>query len=84
MNQEKWFLMMKKADFRSIADTFHISPIAARLIRNRDVTGEEDISFYLNGTIADLYDGMLLKDMDRAVDLLVEKIREEARIRRCV
>lgn len=78
---EKWFLTMKKADFQSIAEQFQISPIVARLIRNRDVIGKEEIEFYLNGTIADLYDGMLMKDMDRAVEILAEKIREGSRIR---
>ena len=78
---EKWFITMKKADFGSIAEKYHISPITARLIRNRDVVGDEEIDFYLNGTIADLYDGMLMKDMDRAVEILTEKIREEKPIR---
>lgn len=78
---EKWFITMKKADFGSIAEKYHISPITARLIRNRDVVGDEEIDFYLNGTIADLYDGMLMKDMDRAVEILAEKIREEKTIR---
>ena len=36
---------------------------------------------YLNGTIADLYDGMLMKDMDKAVDLLKEKLTEGQSIR---
>ena len=78
---EKWFIAMKKADFNEIAERYHISPITARLIRNRDIVGDQEIDFYLNGTIADLYDGMLMKDMDRAVDILAEKIREEKRIR---
>ena len=78
---EKWFIAMKKADFNRIAEKYHISPITARLIRNRNVTGDDAINLYLNGTIADLYDGMLMKDMDRAVDILAEKIREEKRIR---
>lgn len=78
---EKWFLTMKKADFNSIARKYHISPITARLIRNRDVIGDEAIDFYLNGTIADLYDGMLMQDMDKAVEILAEKIEEEKRIR---
>ncbi len=78
---EKWFIAMKKADFNRIAEKYHISPITARLIRNRDIIGDDAIDFYLNGTIADLYDGMLMKDMDRAVDILAEKIREEKRIR---
>lgn len=78
---EKWFVTMKKADFQAIGKKFHISPILARLIRNREVIGDEAVDFYLNGTIADLYDGMLMKDMDRAVEILAEKIREGARIR---
>ena len=78
---EKWFITMKKADFNQIAREYHISPILARLIRNRDIIGDEAVDFYLNGTIADLYDGMLMKDMDRAVEILSEKIREEKRIR---
>lgn len=72
---------MKKADFNQIGEKYHISPILARLIRNRDIIGDEAVDFYLNGTIADLYDGMLMKDMDRAVEILSEKIREEKRIR---
>ena len=78
---EKWFITMKKADFNKIAEKYHISPIIARLIRNRDVIGDQEVDFYLNGTIADLYDGMLMKDMDRAVEILAEKIREERPVR---
>ena len=78
---EKWFITMKKADFNQIGEKYHISPILARLIRNRDIIGDEAVDFYLNGTIADLYDGMLMRDMDKAVEILSEKIREEKRIR---
>ncbi len=78
---EKWFVSMKKADFNGIAERYHVSPILARLIRNRDLMTDEEIGFYLNGTIADLYDGMLMKDMDKAVEILAEKIREGEAIR---
>ena len=43
--------------------------------------GDDAIEKYLNGTIADLYDGMLMKDMDKAVAVLGEKIKENAKIR---
>lgn len=78
---EKWFVAMKKADFNGIAEKYQISPIIARLMRNRDVIGDEAIDFYLNGTVEDLYDGLLMKDMDRAVDILREKIEEGKKIR---
>ena len=78
---EKWFVAMKKADFNGIAEKYQISPIIARLMRNRDVIGDEAIDFYLNGTVEDLYDGLLMKDMDRAVDIFKEKIEEGKKIR---
>ena len=78
---EKWFVAMKKADLNGIAEKYQISPIIARLMRNRDVIGDEAIDFYLNGTVEDLYDGLLMKDMDRAVDILKEKIEEGKKIR---
>ncbi len=78
---ENWFVMRKGAPFLEIGEKFKIHPILARLIRNRDVIGDENIELYLNGTIADLHDGMLMKDMDKAVDILLEKIEEGKKIR---
>lgn len=78
---EKWVVMRKGAPFQEIAEKFQIHPVVARLIRNRDVVGDEAIELYLNGTITDLHDGMLMKDMDKAVDILLEKINERKKIR---
>ena len=66
---ERWVLLRKGADFEAISKKFHISPRLASLIRNRDVIGDEAINQYLNGTIAELYDGMQMKGMPQAVEL---------------
>ena len=79
--KERWVLLRKGADFAGIGERFHISPRLACLIRNRDITGDKNIESYLYGTIADLEDGMLMRDMDRAVEILMEKVREGAGIR---
>lgn len=76
-----WFLAAKKADFNKIAEEFEISPVLARLIRNRDVCGEEEIRKYLQGGIGDLYEPGLLKDMDRAVSVIREAVSEGQKIR---
>ncbi|MEI3169819.1 MAG: single-stranded-DNA-specific exonuclease RecJ [Lachnospiraceae bacterium] len=81
-NQESvWMLQTKRADFNAIAARFHISPVTARIIRNRDVEGEKAIDRYLNGTLDQLYDPHLMKDMDKAAALILEKIRAGVRIR---
>ena len=78
---ERLVLLRKGADFEAIGKKYQISPRLACLIRNRDVIGEEAVDRYLNGTISDLYDGMLMKDMDKAIDILKEKILEDKKIR---
>ena len=46
---EKWYEIKKGADFQAIAERFGISPVTARLIRNRGVIGDAAIDKYLNG-----------------------------------
>lgn len=78
---EKWFVINKGADFAGIAKRFGISPVTARLIRNREVMGGEAIARYLKGGIGELYDPHLLLDSDRLTDILVQKISEQKKIR---
>lgn len=78
---EQWVLLRKGADYESIGRKHGISKRLACLIRNREIIGDDSIEQYLNGTLSDLYDGLLMKDMDKAVDILREKISEQKRIR---
>lgn len=76
-----WTVSARKADFDRIAEQFHISPITARLLRNRDIITDEQIHSFLHGTLADLHDPMLLKDMDLAVAGICEALKREEHIR---
>lgn len=77
----KWFVAAKKADFYGIGQRFHISPVLARIIRNRDIETEEQIEKYLYGSIDRMYDPALLKGSGMAALLLEKKIREKKPIR---
>lgn len=77
----KWMVSAKKADFDGIAKRFGIDPVIARIIRNRDVVGDEMIEKFLRGTTADLYDPALLKDAGKAAAILCEKTKEKKKIR---
>ena len=81
MTTSKWFITTKKADFESVGKKFGISPVLARIIRNRDIITEEEIEQYLNGSIRDLYDPYLLYDMEKAVAIIKEKIEKQCKIR---
>ena len=78
---EKWVVMAKKADFQEIGKKFGIDPVIARLIRNRDVEGMDDIRSYLYGTLDDIPSPWLLKDMKKAAEILSAKIDSGAKIR---
>ena len=81
MSRTQWLIQAKKADFNSIGAAFGISPVTARLIRNRDVVGMDAVYQYLNGTVEDLYEPALLPDMGRCLQVLQEKIQGKKRIR---
>lgn len=79
--EEKWFIRTKRADFQKIAASFHIDPVTARIIRNRDVQSMDDIDQYLNGTLADIPSPWLMKGIRESVGILAQKIRSGASIR---
>ena len=78
---EKWMVAAKRADFKEIGEHFGIDQVTARIIRNRDVIGEEAIEKYLHGSRKDFYSPWLLKDMEKAVAILQEKITNKNKIR---
>ena len=78
---EKWMVAAKRADFKEIGERFGIDQVTARIIRNRDVIGEEAIEKYLHGSRKDFYSPWLLKDMEKAVAILQEKITNKNKIR---
>ncbi len=77
----KWMVAAKKADFNKIAEKYHITPVLARIMRNRDVVEDEDIRKFLSGSLADLHSPFLLKDMEKAVKIILSKIEEEEAFR---
>ena len=78
---EKWYVAAKKADFQGIAERFEIDPVTARIIRNRDVVGDDAIRQYLYGTRAEFGDSAQLLGGIEAAALLKRKIEAGKKIR---
>ena len=78
---ERWVIAAKKADFKRTAELFHIDQVTARLIRNRDVTGDEAIRRYLHGDLRELPSWEAMKGIAEAVDILRDKIRMRRPVR---
>ena len=69
--KERWIEYTKKADFEAWGKELRVSPLTARLIRNRDVTTVEEARSYLYGTMKDLSDPLLMKDLGKGAALLI-------------
>lgn len=74
---EKWVQIAKRADFNSIASRFGISPVLARLMVNRGISQEAEISRYLYGSIKDLYSPLAMKDIFKGADIIEKHVREQ-------
>jgi single-stranded-DNA-specific exonuclease len=71
----------RRADFGKIAKACGISPVLARLIRNRGAVGEHETEQFLRGTLDDLRDPSLLPDIRKGAGIIMEAIRSGAKIR---
>ena len=79
MNQ--WYVYAKKADFTGLGERFGLDPVTVRILRNRDITGEAQINFFLNGTLEDLYDEAGLPDIGAAAEEILGAVRRAGKIR---
>ena len=81
MVKEKWLVHSKKADFDSFARELKISPIVARVMRNKDIDTVEKQREFLDISMDKLHSPELMKDMDKAVSIIIKKLEEDKHMR---
>lgn len=78
---ENWVIKNYAADFNSIVEKCGVSEVVARCLVNKGFTEPDEINAYLNPDINNLYDPLLMKDIGKAVDILIDKIGSNKPIR---
>ena len=76
-----WVIRSKNADFASMIKNHKISEVVARILANRGVLEDDEIDKFLYPSIEGLYDPEYLKDIDKASDILQDKIKQGKSIR---
>lgn len=77
---KKWFLKGDKYDYREIAKNYGLNPLIVKLLMNREIKHTEMMNF-LNPTFENsVHNPFLMKDMDLAVDILLEAIENSSHI----
>jgi len=70
----------KKEDFIKLTNEYEINPLIARLLANRGIVNKKEASLFLKGTVNDLNDASLMKDMKKAVSIIKGAIEEKKKI----
>ena len=78
---ERWFVKNKIQDYREISRILGISEIIAKLLINRDIVDMYDIKMFLNPQLRYLNTPDIMKDLVKGADIILEKIRQNKRIR---
>lgn len=78
---KRWVVITKRADFDAIGKELRISPMLARIARNRGLETVAKIRSFLFGTLNDLHDPELLPDFHTALMLLKGMIEGGGKIR---
>ncbi len=81
VHMENWVIKNRKADFEGIAKECGISEVLARCLVNKGLDEPDKIRAFLKADISGLNPPLLMKDMEKARDILVQKIRSGSKLR---
>ena len=75
----KWLINNRGNNFSEVSQRYNIHPLIAKILLNRNIT---DFQIFLNPNAENSYhDPFLMKDMDRAVDIIINAIENDQNIR---
>ncbi len=78
--KEKWILHTKKADFNSLANQLKVSPLIVRCMVNRGLETVEEMEQFLHGSLTDLHNPMMMRDVEKAVRILSESAKQNKKV----
>lgn len=77
---ENWYIINKKNNYNKIKNNKNFTSIQKLILANRDINDDYKLSTFINPIFENLHDPFLMKDMDKAVNILMEYIRKNKNI----
>lgn len=77
----KWYIYNKKNNYLSNLKNKNITKLEALILANRDIVDSKVVDSFINPTLEKLHDPFLLKDMEKAIDLIIETMENGESIR---
>ena len=78
--EKKWLIKSTSKDIISLARKSGVSTVVAKILINRGFDNEIDMKKFMRASTDDLYDPFLMKDMEKAIELIKLSIQNKEKI----
>ena len=78
---EKWILKNPKNDLRAMSQSLGVSELICRILVNRGIIDNDIAKYFINPSINNLYNSRKMKDLEKGVLIVIDKIRNGKKIR---
>ncbi|MCR4961055.1 MAG: single-stranded-DNA-specific exonuclease RecJ [Lachnospiraceae bacterium] len=78
---EQWILVRKGGDYVKMGKSLGVSPVVARIMKNRGLEDVEEMKHFLEPSLCDMHSPKLFKGMNILVKVMTERIKAGAKIR---
>ncbi len=78
---EKWFVRNKNIDYNKVSKEIGISKILSKILINREIYSKNSIDMFLYGDLESLYSPNSMNDIEKAGEIIKEKILGNKKIR---